>query len=70
MLRFSNERLRDKILGCMSQRAAAAIVDEMEAKGPMRVTEVQEAQKRIVAIARKLSDAGTMVLAGRGEDYV
>jgi flagellar motor switch protein FliG len=54
----------------MSQRAAAAIVDEMEAKGPMRVTEVQEAQKRIVAIARKLSDAGTMVLAGRGEDYV
>jgi flagellar motor switch protein FliG len=69
-LKGADERLRDKILGCMSQRAAAAIVDEMEAKGPMRVTEVQEAQKRIVAIARKLSDAGTMVLAGRGEDYV
>ena len=69
-LKGADERLRDKILGCMSQRAATAIVDEMEAKGPMRVTEVQEAQKRIVAIARKLSDAGTMVLAGRGEDYV
>jgi flagellar motor switch protein FliG len=69
-LRGADERLRDKILGCMSQRAAAAIIDEMEAKGPMRVTEVQEAQKRIVAMARKLSDAGTMVLAGRGEDYV
>ena len=69
-LKGADERLRDKILGCMSARAAAAIIDEMEAKGPMRVTEVQEAQKRIVAVARKLSDAGTMVLAGRGDDYV
>ena len=69
-LKGADERLRDKILGCMSSRAAAAIVDEMEAKGPMRVTEVQEAQKRIVAVARKLSDAGPMVLAGRGDDYV
>jgi flagellar motor switch protein FliG len=69
-LKGADERLRDKILGCMSARAAAAIIDEMEAKGPMRVTEVVEAQKRIVAVARKLSDAGTMVLAGRGDDYV
>jgi flagellar motor switch protein FliG len=69
-LKGADERLRDKIMGCMSARAAAAIIDEMEAKGPMRVTEVQEAQKRIIAIARKLSDAGTMVLAGRGDDYV
>jgi len=69
-LKGADERLRDKILGCMSARAAASIIDEMEAKGPMRVTEVVEAQKRIVAVARKLSDAGTMVLAGRGDDYV
>jgi flagellar motor switch protein FliG len=69
-LKGCDERLRDKIMGSMSARAAASIIDEMEAKGPMRVTEVQEAQKRIVAIARKLSDAGTMVLAGRGDDYV
>lgn len=69
-LKGADERLRDKILGCMSQRAAASIIDEMEAKGPMRVSEVQEAQKKIIATARKLSDAGTMVLAGRGDDYV
>jgi flagellar motor switch protein FliG len=69
-LKGCDERLRDKIMGSMSARAAASIIDEMEAKGPMRVTEVQEAQKRIVAVARKLSDAGTMVLAGRGDDYV
>jgi len=69
-LKGADQRLRDKILGCMSARAASAIVDEMESKGPMRVTEVQEAQKRIIAVARRLSDAGTMVLAGRGDDYV
>ena len=69
-LKGADERLRDKIFGCMSQRAAASIKDEIEAKGPMRVTEVQEAQKQVIAIARRLSDAGTMVLAGRGDDYV
>ncbi len=69
-LKGADQRLRDKILGCMSARAASSIIDEMESKGPMRVTEVQEAQKRIIAVARRLSDAGTMVLAGRGDDYV
>ena len=69
-LKGADERLRDKILGSMSARAAAAIVDEIEAKGPMRVTEVQEAQKQIIAVSRRLSDAGQMVLAGRGDDYV
>jgi flagellar motor switch protein FliG len=69
-LKGADERLRDKILGCMSARAAASIKDEIESKGPMRVTEVQVAQKQIIAIARRLSDAGTMVLAGRGDDYV
>jgi len=36
----------------------------------MRVSEVQEAQKQIIAVARQLSDAGTIMLAGRGDDYV
>ncbi len=69
-LKGADERLRDKILGSMSARAAASIRDEIEAKGPMRVTEVMEAQKGIIAVARRLSDAGTMVLAGRGEELV
>ena len=38
----------------------------MEALGPVRLTEVQEAQKQIINVARKLSDDGTIVLAGRG----
>ena len=53
---------------CMSSRAAANIQDEMGAMGPVRLTEVQEAQKQIIAVARKLSDEGTIVLAGRGGD--
>ena len=65
-LKGADDELRDKLFGCMSTRAAANIQDEMEALGPIRLTEVQNAQKRIVAVARKLSDEGTIVLAGRG----
>lgn len=69
-LRGADELLRDKLLGCMSTRAAAAIVDEMEALGPVRLTEVQNAQKEVIAVARRLSDAGTITLAGRGGEVM
>ena len=52
----------------MSTRAASNIKDEMEALGPVRLTDVQEAQKQIIDVARRLSDEGTIVLAGRGGD--
>ena len=58
--------MNDKIISCMTQRASANIRDEMEVLGPLRHTEVQEAQKQIINVARKLSDDGTIVLAGRG----
>ncbi len=67
-LKGADEPLSDKILSCMSTRAAANIQDEMEALGPVRLTEVQEAQKRIINVARRLSDEGSIVLAGRGGD--
>jgi flagellar motor switch protein FliG len=67
-LKGADEELRNKLFGCMSQRAAANIQDEMEALGPVRLTEVQEAQKQIIAIARRMSDEGSIVLAGRGGD--
>lgn len=69
-LKGADERLREKILGCMSSRAADSIRDEMEARGPMRLAEVLEAQKEVLAVARRLADAGTIMLAGRGDDYV
>ena len=67
-LKGADDELRSKLFGCMSQRAAANIQDEMEALGPVRLTEVQEAQKQIIAIARRMSDEGSIVLAGRGGD--
>jgi flagellar motor switch protein FliG len=69
-LKGADERLREKILGCMSSRAADSIRDEMEERGPMRLVEVLESQKEVLAIARRLADAGTIMLSGRGEDYV
>ncbi|MEY2955583.1 MAG: flagellar motor switch protein FliG [Gemmobacter sp.] len=67
-LKGADEALREKLFGCMSTRAAANIKDEMEALGPVRLTDVQEAQKQIIEVARRLSDEGTIVLAGRGGD--
>ena len=67
-LKGADEPLQEKLFGCMSKRAAANIMDEMEALGPVRLTEVQSAQKEIINVARRLSDEGTIVLAGRGGD--
>ena len=67
-LKGAPEDLQDKLFGCMSTRAVANIKDEMEVLGPVRLTEVQTAQKKIIESARKMSDAGTIVLAGRGGD--
>ena len=67
-LKGADEPLQEKLFSCMSKRAAANIQDEMEALGPVRLTEVQAAQKEIINVARRLSDEGSIVLAGRGGD--
>ena len=67
-LKGTDDALKDKIFSSMSQRAAANIKDEMEVLGPIRLTEVQEAQKAIINVARTMSDEGSIVLAGRGGD--
>lgn len=69
-LKGASDTLRSKILGCMSQRAAQAIQDEMDERGPMRLAEVLEAQKEVIAEARRLGDEGTIMLGGKGDDYV
>jgi len=69
-LKASDEAVKEKFLDNMSQRARVMFLDEMEAKGPVRITDVETAQKTIMRIARKLSDKGDIVLAGRGDDFV
>ena len=67
-LKGAPEDLQYKLFSCMSTRAASNIKDEMEVLGPVRLTEVQTAQKKIIESARRMSDEGNIVLAGRGGD--
>lgn len=69
-LKGAEEKLRQKIFSCMSSRAAQSIQDEIADRGPMRLAEVQEAQKAMLAVARKLAAEGTINLGGKGDDYV
>jgi len=63
--------LKAKIFKNMSQRAAEMMKDDLEAKGPVKLSEVEAAQKEILVAARKLADAGTISLgAGGGERMV
>jgi flagellar motor switch protein FliG len=68
-LKGASDAVKDKFLGNMSERARGMFKDDMEALGPMRLADVEEAQKTIMRAARKLADAGDLVLGG-GADYV
>jgi flagellar motor switch protein FliG len=69
-LKGAQEYVKEKFFDNLSARARVMFIDEMESKGPLRITDVEEAQKSIMRIARKLSDKGELVLSGRGDDFV
>jgi flagellar motor switch protein FliG len=70
-LKGADDDLKAKIFKNMSQRAAEMLKDDLEAKGPVRLSEVEGAQKEILAAARKLAESGTISLGGKGgEQYV
>ena len=69
-LKGAPDYVKDKFLDNMSARARVMFVDDMESKGPLRISEVEEAQKNVMRLARKLSDAGELVLAGGGDGFV
>ncbi|GAB5495951.1 MAG: flagellar motor switch protein FliG [Phycisphaerales bacterium] len=66
-LKTASEELQNKILGNMSERAAALIREDMEFMGPVRVSDVETAQQRIVDIVRRLEEAGEIIIQGRGD---
>ena len=69
-LKGSDDQMREKIFKNMSKRAAEMLADDLEAMGPIRVSEVEAAQKEILSIARRLADAGEIMLgAGGGEEF-
>ncbi|MDN4630235.1 flagellar motor switch protein FliG [Sphingomonas sp. PvP056] len=69
-LKGVDESIRARFLGCMSSRAADGIRDEMESRGPMKLSEVLDAQKIIIQIARNLAKDGTIQMGAGEDDYV
>jgi flagellar motor switch protein FliG len=65
-IKGTDEALKEKILGNMSKRAAELLADDLEAMGPVRISEVEAAQKEILSTARRLADSGEIMLGGGG----
>ncbi|NMP78276.1 flagellar motor switch protein FliG [Pseudoalteromonas arctica] len=65
-IKGADDALKDKILGNMSKRAAEMLADDLEAMAPVRISEVEAAQKEILSTARRLSDSGEIQLGGSG----
>lgn len=67
-LKGTSEELRERIFKNMSSRAAEMLRDDLESKGPVRLTEVEAEQKEILKIVRRLADEGQIALGGKGEE--
>lgn len=65
-LKMASEELKEKIFKNMSSRAVEILKEEMEAKGPVRVSDVEKAQMNIVKVARRLEEEGKIVIGGKG----
>lgn len=70
-LKGADDVLKDKIFSNMSKRAAEMMRDDMETKGPVKLSEVKEAQKEILQVAQRMIEAGEIMISGKGgEEYV
>jgi flagellar motor switch protein FliG len=67
-LKGTTDALREKVFKNMSQRAAEMLRDDLEAKGPVRLSEVEAEQREILRIVRRLAEEGQIVLGGKGEE--
>jgi flagellar motor switch protein FliG len=65
-LKTASPELQDKIFRNMSERASQLIKEDMEYMGPVRVSDVEAAQQKIVDVVRRLEDAGELIISGRG----
>jgi flagellar motor switch protein FliG len=69
-LKGADEEVKEKIFKNMSKRAAELLQDDLEAKGPVKVSDVEGAQKDIISIARRMAEAGEITLGGGGEEMM
>ncbi|MGB5261477.1 MAG: flagellar motor switch protein FliG [Gammaproteobacteria bacterium] len=70
-LKGADDSLSEKIFNNMSKRAAELLKDDMETKGPVKLSEVQAAQKEVLMVAQRMAENGDIVIGGKGgEEYV
>ncbi|WP_202594223.1 flagellar motor switch protein FliG [Frateuria defendens] len=69
-LKGAEPAVRERIFANMSKRAADMLRDDLDVAGPVRLSEVDAAQKEVLAIARRLADAGQVNLSGSGDELV
>jgi flagellar motor switch protein FliG len=69
-LRGANPEIKEKFFKNMSSRAAEMLKEDMEAKGPVKVSDVEKAQQNILKVCRKLEEEGRIVIAGAGEEML
>ncbi|MDO9477977.1 MAG: flagellar motor switch protein FliG [Pseudohongiella sp.] len=69
-LKGADDFLKEKFFNNMSKRAAELLRDDLEAKGPVRIIEVEAAQKEILVVARRMADSGEIQLGGGGEAMI
>jgi len=67
-MKGADPELKEKIFKNMSQRAAEMMKEDLESRGPVRLSDVEAAQKEILAIARRMAESGTLALGGKGGD--
>ena len=67
-LKGTDAALRERIFRNMSQRAAETLREDLESKGPVRISEVESQQKEIVKTLRRLADEGQIAIGGGGDD--
>lgn len=69
-LKGADESVKDKIIKNMSKRASEMLLDDLDAKGPVRLSEVETAQKEILTVARRMAESGEISLGGSGDEFV
>jgi flagellar motor switch protein FliG len=67
-LKGASPEIRDKVFKNMSSRAAETLREDLESRGPVKLSEVEAEQKELLKIVRRLSDEGQIVLGGGGDD--
>ncbi|WP_253479192.1 flagellar motor switch protein FliG [Natronocella acetinitrilica] len=69
-LKGADDALKDKMFKNLSRRASEMLQDDLDARGPVRVSDVEQAQKEVLTVAKRMADEGQISLGGGGDEYI